>query len=80
MSVQNIVLKKKRISAMSDDLNKGKMEFVRDDQVVITKELYKSLMEDQDDVRFLHALRAAGVDNWSGYGDAQDILESWDTE
>lgn len=53
---------------------------LQDDQIVITKELYESLMKDQDDVRFLHALRAAGVDNWSGYEDAQDILESWDNE
>ena len=28
-------------------------------------------------VAFLDALAAAGVDNWSGYEDAQDILESW---
>ena len=26
---------------------------------------------------FLCALEAAGVDNWDGYGDAQDILEEW---
>lgn len=32
--------------------------------VIISKEEYKSLLEDR---RFLEALRAAGVDNWEGY-------------
>lgn len=30
--------------------------------------------------RFLYALEAAGVDNWSGYGYAYEILEEWDDE
>ena len=29
---------------------------------------------------FMDALNAAGVDNWSGYGDALDILEEWQEE
>ena len=33
-----------------------------------------------EDVRFLNALEAAGVDNWEGYGTAQEILEEWDAE
>lgn len=32
--------------------------------VTIPKEEYESLLEDSE---FLSALRAAGVDNWSGY-------------
>lgn len=58
----------------------SKMVEVQDDEVVIKKALYDSLMEDQDDVRFLSALRCAGVDNWSGYDHAQDILAEWDAE
>ena len=30
--------------------------------------------------RFLCALEAAGVDNWSDYGYAYEILEEWDDE
>ena len=29
---------------------------------------------------FLCALEAAGVDNWNGYGEAQDILEEWNND
>jgi hypothetical protein len=36
--------------------------------------------EEIDDSAFLNALEAAGVDNWSGYGEAQDILKSYDDE
>ncbi len=32
------------------------------------------LSEMQDDLEVLHALRAAGVDNWQGYDEAQTIL------
>jgi len=47
------------------------------EMVVITKEEYESLLEDSN---FLSALRAAGVDNWSGYGEAFNILEEWEEE
>lgn len=40
--------------------------------VTIPKEKYDELVEDSE---FLNALRAAGVDNWEGYGIAQDLLE-----
>ncbi len=40
--------------------------------VDIKEKDYLALLEDQ---RFLRALEAAGVDNWEGYGIAQDYLE-----
>lgn len=44
------------------------------------QELNKEIQAMQDDVDFLEALRAAGVDNWDGYTEAQDILESWNSQ
>ena len=45
--------------------------------VTIPKDEYETLNEEST---FLHALRAAGVDNWHGNDDAMDILEEWDNE
>ena len=42
------------------------------DVVEITKEEYEELV---NNTRFLHALDAAGVDNWTGYGEAWEIYE-----
>lgn len=53
---------------------------LQDDEVVIKKARLADLEECVDDSRFLHALRAAGVDNWGGYENAQDIIAEWDTE
>lgn len=39
--------------------------------VTISKERYQELLKDEE---WLCALRAAGVDNWTGYGDAYSIL------
>jgi hypothetical protein len=47
------------------------------DKIEITKKEYYELLERD---RFLCALEAAGVDNWVGYGDVQDIIEEWDKE
>lgn len=33
-----------------------------------------------DDSRFLCALRNAGVDNWDGYEEAQEMIKEWDAE
>jgi len=49
----------------------------KQETVTITKAEYNILLEDSN---FLSALRAAGVDNWSGYGEAFDILKEWDEE
>lgn len=43
-----------------------------EEMVTITKKEYDSLLEDRE---FLDALRCAGVDNWSGYGFAMEMLE-----
>lgn len=29
----------------------------------------------EEDTKFIEALRAAGVDNWEGYSDAQELME-----
>ena len=42
--------------------------------------LLNRLKELEDNDLFLGALRAAGVDNWSGYGDAQEMYEEWRKE
>lgn len=46
-------------------------------QVTIPKKEYDQLIERD---QFLSALEAAGVDNWNGYGEAQDILKEWNAE
>lgn len=47
------------------------------DQITISVKEYDQLLEDS---RFLCALRGAGVDNWDGYEEAQEMLEEWDAE
>ncbi len=42
--------------------------------IAVNLEEYKKLL---DDSNFLQALRSCGVDNWEGYGDAQDLLKTW---
>lgn len=42
------------------------------DVILISMARYDELAEDSD---FLNALQAAGVDNWEGYGFAQDMME-----
>lgn len=41
--------------------------------VTLDKDVYNDLVAAQ---KFLNALYAAGVDNWSGYGEAQDIMDT----
>jgi hypothetical protein len=48
-----------------------------EDTVTISQEKYDELIEDSN---FLNALRAAGVDNWDGYENAQDIIKEWNDE
>ena len=42
-----------------------------EDEVVLSKEKYDSLVEDS---LFLEALQSAGVDNWEGYSYACEIF------
>jgi hypothetical protein len=49
-------------------------EQLQEETVTIPKSRFDKLAQDSD---FLEALKQAGVDNWNGYGDAQEILESW---
>ena len=39
--------------------------------ITITEEEYSRLKSDSE---FLQALQSVGVDNWSGYEDAQDLI------
>lgn len=43
----------------------------------IPTEMLEELLRDQ---RKLHALEAAGVDNWCGYPEAMEILEEMENE
>jgi hypothetical protein len=45
------------------------------EMITIKKSEYEQLLEDQ---RFLNALERAGVDNWDGYEEAQELMEEWD--
>lgn len=49
----------------------------QEEQITISKKEYDKLVEDQ---AFLEALKAAGVDNWSGYDYAWEILEEMEGE
>lgn len=42
------------------------------EMVTITKKEYEELLNDS---AFLSCLEACGVDNWSGYSDARQMLE-----
>lgn len=50
---------------------------VINDHVILTNSEYIEL---QNNSRKLHALEAAGVDNWEGYSYMFDIMEEWDAE
>lgn len=39
--------------------------------------LKEYIEENEQDLKFLRALRSAGVDNWEGYSIAIDILDSY---
>jgi len=41
--------------------------------ITISVELYEELIADQS---FLEALRGCGVDNWEGYGEAQNMVSN----
>jgi uncharacterized protein (UPF0335 family) len=41
------------------------------------KKLQKEKEKLIDEVSFLEALKAVGVDNWSGYEDAQNLMDEW---
>lgn len=41
------------------------------------EELEEKVDKLEEDKRWLDALEAAGVDNWCGYDQAQDIMEEW---
>ena len=43
------------------------------EKVEVDKEVYEELVSDQ---KFLNALISAGVDNWDGYEEAQQMMEN----
>ena len=66
-----------RLLALLGDIQLDYMQERYLKEYVFNKEEYDELIKD---CRFLNALQAAGVDNWSGYGKAFDILKEWDEE
>jgi len=50
---------------------------MKQQMATIPTEMLTQLLKDQ---RMLHALEAAGVDNWSGYGDAMVMLNEEEDE
>jgi len=53
-------------------IHKLETENLRLAQVV--GDLTNKLLKAQEDADFLECLKACGVDNWSGYGDAVDMF------
>lgn len=47
------------------------------EQVTISREEYDSLIQSS---RWLECLESAGVDNWSGFDYARELLDEWDEE
>jgi hypothetical protein len=45
-----------------------------EEMITITKKEYDKLIEQ---IEWLRALEAAGVDNWEGYDHAKDIIEEY---
>lgn len=48
-----------------------------EETITISKAVYEDMLED---IAFLRALEAAGVDNWEGFGIAQDMLDPEDED
>lgn len=51
----------------------GQFNPVPEETITISKSEYAQLLEDQE---WLQCLEAAGVDNWTGFEEAQDIRDS----
>jgi len=58
---------------MSDNVNLRQMSY-QEIKGYVSK-LKARVEKLEDEVAFLDCLRAAGVDNWSGYGDAQEMMD-----
>lgn len=50
--------------------------FIEDGETKVTITM-KEYLELQETSAFMRALEAAGVDNWEGYGIAQDMMAEW---
>jgi hypothetical protein len=46
---------------------------MQEEMITITLEKYLQMQSDQN---FLNCLTACGVDNWEGFGEAQDMFEA----
>lgn len=62
------------LSEHMNTLPKNSLPYLRYIQMV------SELASTRESTRFLRALEAAGVDKWSGYEEAQDLLEEWENE
>lgn len=46
-----------------------------EEMITITKAEYEGML---DEIEFLNCLEACGVDNWSGYSDAHEMMNEED--
>lgn len=60
-----------------NSLLKCAMAVEKTDKVLVAKSEYERLQRDSE---FLGCLEACGVDNWSGYGDAQEMMKTGEDE
>ena len=51
---------------------------LRENQEDLAKDALEEYRKKCEEIDFLDCLRAAGVDNWNGYSDAQEMLEGDD--
>lgn len=74
------------MGVMTDITEEDYAEFVREsrelsdikrNKVTISQEEYEELLEAS---ALLECLKGCGVDNWDGWDDAQEMLDSWNEE
>lgn len=63
-----------RIEELSNEENRKEVERLLDDLRDYTLLLNTDLEQLEDDSYFFNCLKMAGVDNWDGYGEAQEMM------
>lgn len=66
------------LKAALEEIRKSLILFKLSTDALDHVEVKIKALKERDD--FLEALEQCGVDNWGGYGDAQDMVESWDKQ
>lgn len=69
--MSNVIVSQEAYDAMQEKIKR--LESIENNQSVL---IDAGELEDLvNDAKFLNALYAAGVDNWEGYSEAQELLE-----